>query len=548
MPLILKLRTYFFGFKSYKKGLIIHLSFLFFYSFLFIGVYYLLRLKSDSVDLKAYHQVKLSQFLVLVMITHLLSLIYFRWNQFLNLIKEYFTEKGSPYNLAIFRMLFFFNLGGHFLYYTSNIEIAWTYLPNSSRVGLPFIGWLITNLPINPNLYFACSIIAGILCWLICIGVFTRYAIIVLLPFALYVLGVPMFYGKMSHYHILLWVPILFSLVPIADVWSIDAYIRKKKNIHVITEPHLKYFLPFKLLWLQLSIIYGFAGIIKLWDCGFDWALSDSMINQMRWEWVEHYDKVPDFRLDNYPVLAKIGGLCVIYFELLYFLLIIKPKGRIWAFMGTYALHRLCGYFMYIDFTNLRLVAASYINWQKITQSFKNKFSRTIEITEDISGDTLMSILKKEKVKIVFISGVIFISINFICSCFKIHSYPFSSYPTYSGIVKNEIKTIRMQAVLLDDKIIDVKLLGEKANFRWETIRPYEIRIAEAFNSNDSLLVKNKLTEYWQLWRNNVKGLEKVVRIDMYLETSSIIPEERHIILKSEFLTTIYPLEIIKIN
>lgn len=536
MNILSTLHKKIFQFKDCNNGLVIHLGLLALYSSLFILVYYIHLLKIEEDSIKAYHQVKLSQCLVVVMIIHLLSLIYFRWQQFILLIKEYFTEKGSPYNLAIFRILFFCKLAEHFFLQTKNIEISWTYLPDSSRVGLPFISWLVYHLPINPELYSFLSIVAGTLCLLICIGFFTRYAILLLLPIAFYVLGVPMFYGKISHYHILLWVPLLFSLVPIADVWSVDAFIRKKRKIVISVEPHLKYFLPFKILWLQFSIIYCFAGIVKLWDCGLDWALSDSMINQMRWEWVEHYDKVPYFRLDNYPILAKLGGLGVIYFELLYFLLIIKPKGRIWAFIGGYSLHKICGYFMYIDFYHLRLVASSYINWQKIIKFIKNKFAPVIEHNVEYSTDSLMKILKKEKLKISFLIGITLISINFLFSCFKIHSYPFSSYPTYSAIIKGEIQIIKMEAYDSHNKKVDVKLLGEKAQYRWENIRPHEMRIAELFDKKDSTILQAKLNEYWQLWCNNVKGLEDVKKIDMYLETTSIVPEKRNIILSRAYL------------
>ncbi len=541
MKLLPSIYQFLFGFNTYKRGLIIHLSLLFFYSLFFIGAYFLLRLIVEPPDLKAYRQVQLSQLLVICMIMHLLTLMYFRWEQLVALVKEYFTEKGSPYNLAIFRILFFFKLGGHFLFQTLFFEIAWTHLPDSSRVSLPLIGWMVQNIPINPTLYAIFSVIAGVLCWLICIGLFTRQAALLLLPFAFYVLGVPMFFGKMNHYHILFWVPLLLCLAPMTDVWSVDAWIRKKRNRFISVEPHMKYFLSFKLMWLVLAIIYVFAGIIKLWDCGLDWALSDSMINQMRWEWVENYDRVPRFRLDNYPVLAKLSGMAVIYFELLYFLLLIKPKGRIWALIGGFSLHKLCGYFMYIDFADLRLVAASYIDWPKIKAFFTNKFKPLQVKKETLNENKLLVILKKEKLKPAFIIGLILITMNFILSACRINSFPFSSYPTYSAIIKDEIKVIRLDAFTADNKKVDVKQLGIKENFRWENIRQFEMRIADAFENKDSMAVRNKIEEYWMLWRNNVKNLDNITRVDMFLETSSIVPERRKEILKTEFVGTVNP-------
>ena len=542
MQVVSILKKQLYQFETYKSGLKIHLALLAVYSLVFIGVYYMMRLEVEPDDIKAYHQRQLSKGLLITMLLQLLSLIYFRWPQFLLLIKEYFTEKGSPYNLAVFRIIFFFTLGGRFLFHSPKHDVIWTYLPDSSRVGLPFMNWFVQSIPISPVLFNVCSITAGVLCWLVCFGLFTKRAAILVLPFAFYVLGVPMFFGKISHYHILMWVPILLALAPMADVLSFDALIKKRiKKVTSKHENHLKYLFPFKIIWLVLAIIYGFAGAIKLWDCGLDWALSDSVVNQMQWEWVEHYDKVPGFRIDRYPVLAKLGGLSVIYFELLYFLLLIKPAGRIWAFVGAYSFHKICGYFMYIDFADLRQVALTYINWDKASVFIKNKFKPVQKKVDDVDPRKTLDILKYEKLMLPFFIGMLFIVINFTFSVFRIHSYPFSSYPTYSAIIKDKIKVIRMKALTEDGKEVNVKQLGIDAKFRWENIRNYEVRIAESFEQGDTNLVNVKLKEYWQLWKNNVSGLDNVIRVELFLETTSIVPEKRKEVLRSDFLGVVYP-------
>lgn len=539
MALFSQLIRFFFGFRTYKRGLAIHLLFLLFYSLCFIGVYYFLGCKIHEESTRAYYQRVLSKYLVACMVLHLLLLIAARRKQFALLAKEYFTEKGSAMNLAVFRIMFFFMLAGHFSYVPTTAEISWTYLPHSSRVDLPYMGWLVQNIPIGPLIFQVCAYTSGLLCLLICVGLFTRYALWALIPLAFYVLGVPMFFGKVSHYHILFWLPVFLCFSPVADVWSLDALMRKKRNIVISTSPHIKYILPFKILWLQLAIIYVFAGIIKLWDGGLDWALSESMVNQMEWEWVENYDKVPGFRLDLYPVLAKIGGLCIIYFELLYFLFIIKPSGRIWAFLGAFSLHKLAGYFMYIDFINLRLVQLSYVNWNNMYNRVVLKIKEHRPDDELASTQSTWTTLKAEKVMPTFIVGMIFISLNFVFSALKINSFPFSSYPTYSGIVPNKVQLLRMDAFDSNGVKVDVKAVGSRSGFRWENIRPFEQRIAEIYERKDSVLLKTKLNEYWLLWVYSVPQLKAVTKVDMYLETTSIVPERRKEILKSEYLGTV---------
>jgi hypothetical protein len=529
-----------FEFDSYKRGLTIHLSALFLYSCIFLGIYFVITRTILPDNYKFYYQLILSKLLVVSILGHAALLIVLRWNAFAGLIKAYFTEPGAPYNLAIFRILFFIVLSGQFVFLNATVQVSWTYLPASSRVSLPFMGWLIHHLPINTVLYTTLSYLGGILSLMICLGLFTRYALLMLLPVAFYVLGIPMFFGKMSHDHIWLWVPMILCFSPVSDVLSLDAYFRKNKQ-NTPAHPHTKYMLPFKILWIQLAIMYTVAGFVKLWDCGLDWALSDSMVNQMQWEWVEHYDLVPWLRIDHYPLIARLGGLSVIYFEILYVLLILKPSGRIWALLGGFSLHKLAGYFMYIDFSSLRLCGLSYINWHKLLTFLGVQFKEPADIPSETDVNTAWHDLKSGITRYTFWLGTGLVAINFLCSAFKIHSFPFSSYPTYSAIVKNTIKIIRMDAYDPQGVLINVKEMGEKANFRWESFRPYEAKIEAVFAQQDSTALHEKMEEYWMMWRNNVKGLDAATRVDMYLESSSIVPEERHKVTRTEYIGTIYP-------
>jgi len=533
---------------TYNRRLWLHLLILFFTSVFFISIYFVLGTRGYQEDIRSYYQLILSRALLLAMVVHLILVVSIKWPSMLTLLREYFTEKGSAFNLAIFRIIFFGILGGHFLFYCSKIQISWAYLPYASRVELPFIGWFIQAIPISPEIYLLSSIIAGLLSLLVCVGLFGRFAVIALLPFAFYSLGVPMFYGKISHYHILFWIPLIFCFSPMNDRISLDNLIKGKLGRAPKTEFKAQYMLPFKLLWIQLAIIYLFAGVIKLWDNGLDWALSDSMIFQMQLEWVENYDKAPRFRIDHYPWLAKLGGLMVIYFELLYFLLILKPKGRIWAFIGAFSFHKIAGYFMYIDFENLRMIHLSYLNFDFFIQRLKSQKNglRGIVNENKREFEDIRIFFKSKLTKFTFGIGLTVVVINFIFSLTKTHSYPFSSYPTYSAIVKNELPIIRMDVFDSQNNMMDVKKIGQKNKFRWENIRPYELRISKMYEDHDTLAIKPKLEEYWLLWRNNNPELMEALVVDMYLEVTELAPEKRNIILKSSYLGRVYPQELNK--
>src|SRR5690606_29975785 len=86
------------------------------------------------------------------------------------------------------------------------------------------------------------------------------------------------------------------------------------------------------------------------WDSGFDWALSRSMVNQVQLEWLQHYDKIPFFRIDLYPALLYLGGMLVIAFELAYIFLLLKKHWRWFAVAGGVLMHSLINTFLYIQF------------------------------------------------------------------------------------------------------------------------------------------------------------------------------------------------------
>ncbi|MBI3519096.1 MAG: hypothetical protein HY062_07030 [Bacteroidetes bacterium] len=181
------------------------------------------------------------------------------------------------------------------------------------------------------------------------------------------------------------------------------------------------------------------------------------------------------------------------------------------------------------------MVAISYIPWDKIG----NRIYKKIKLPNSQIIGNINPLLGDKKYYYAFISASILVVTNFLFSTFKVHSYPFSSYPTYSSIVTDRIKTVEMVAYDSKQQIINVKELGKKAEFRWENIRPYEVRISECFEKGNEISLKSKLNEYWLLWKNNVSGLNDVKRIDLFLLTSSIIPEKRNEIIEKTYLGTL---------
>lgn len=529
--------TRLFNIQNYYKGFAIHIGVMLFYVSLYVIVYYIMEANIEDVETFMWQQKLVSKLLIVTILTHAASFFMFKKEQTIQTIKEFIFEKSSAYNLAIFRIIFFILLINTFKNEVFGSFMQWSHLPDSAKVGLPFIGWLIDWLPITPEIYNTMGIIGLVLAFSGLLGFGTKWTLKLYIPIALYLWGIPCFYGKLNHHHIIVWIPIIFAFSRCSDVLSVDALLRKIRGKFKKPEWSVAYGLPFKVMWLLLGIIYCCSGFHKLWDTGLFWALSENLTRQIQLEWIENYDVISAFRIDQYPTLLKIGGIGVILFEITYPLLLLKPATRILNFLGSWSLHLTAGYFMNIDFAYLRRIHFSLFNWEKWWNWIRRKNISIPKTTEDhISDPKEWNSLKKYTITYV---GMILIGANLSLGILGISSWPFSAYPAYSGIVNENVQIIQMNAIDTNGNEVNVKEIGKGANFRWENIRPFEERIAEAIEKNDTIHLQDKLQAYWKLWNTKVDGLNEVRSVEMYLQKTSLIPEERNIILDSIYLGTI---------
>jgi hypothetical protein len=328
----------------------------------------------------------------------------------------------------------------------------------------------------------------------------------------------------------------VLAFSPCADVLSMDAFLRKKRGVEPSVAPNLAYMLPFKIIWLLLAVIYCCSGFHKLWDTGLYWALSENITNQIQLEWVEQYDAVRAFRIDQYPIVLRILSVGVILMEILYPLLIVKAGTRIFALFSAWALHLSAGYFLYIDFIHLRLVHLSYINWNRMGKWLRRKKASLDDFPKYGNREQIF------KMPLLYVGGSM-VAINLVFGILQINSWPFSSYPSYSSIVKNEVSLVGIHALDANNRPVDVKKIAQSQDFRWENIRPFEERIAERVSSNDTSGLQGMLDDYWLLWTSKVRGLHQIRSVEMVLLTTPIQPERRHLVLDSVYLGKVQVLQ-----
>jgi hypothetical protein len=480
-------------------------------------------------------QFSISRIFIIVLFITISGFIFSNFNLVKSRYKSFIFSKSSPYSLALFRIFLFYNATKWYREYGIT-KIFW--FESTDKASLPYMGWFIHSFDLTVSQYqFICTI--GIIsATFIIFGLFTRWMLILHAIVCFLIIASPNFYGKLSHNQILIWIPWILTFSRCYDVWSLDALWKKYKGKKYDTSPKSDYGIPIKIIWLHFGIIYFFAGVYKLWHAGFDWALSDSMLNQILTEWVQHYDWKPEIRVDHYPNVVKLGGLFVILFELAFPFLLFKFRTRIIAILGGLTLHKSAGYFMKIGFEKLQSLYVFFINWDWIFHKFhllsrlaKNKF-----ISNDIASNQKeiyfkSILLNKNKAfepfygKKALYSGLFILSMNFFCGMFAIHSYPFSAYPSYSSLVKSEINLLHFEGFDKDGVRIDVLEEAQKVNFRREDYTIFENKIIYLWE-NDSDLEK-QILEYWKIWHLKIPKLKEITTLKVYYHKTPLIPERR---------------------
>ena len=311
-------------------------------------------------------RIKISRGIFIGICIQLLILAVQKRRYLLKTIREFFTGTTHPINLAIFRIVLF---GLIFQFSISRI-VSFSELPKELLFPPRGSEWLISLIPINATVAQTVSWLLKICSFTAMIGLFTRTSAWLTAILGVYVLGIPQFYGKVDHYHHILWFAAILAASRCADVLSLDAVFMswKRADRGEVEPPSLStvYALPLRFVWLLFGMMYFFPGFWKLWHSGFDWAFSDNLKYQLYTKWLQLDGWMPLFRLDRYPVLYKLSALGSIVFEMTFILLIIWPATRYIAAVGGLIFHNMTALLMNISFLALQKCYVAFFDWNAI--------------------------------------------------------------------------------------------------------------------------------------------------------------------------------------
>ena len=276
----------------------------------------------------------------------------------------FFCSPAEPLNLAVFRIVVFTCLL-RTLHHTDYVHLA--EMPAALRVAphgyehvwqwIPFdLAWVVGVRRVA--LVAGCAALIG---WM------TRSAAAVTCVCAVYLLGLPGWFGKINHVnHHLVWFSALLAAAPSGDALGIDAvhaaWRRADRADLAPPSAGAAYALPIRVAWLLIGVIYFFPGMWKLLACPA-WLDSDSMRYLMYEHWAsKHF--LPAVRIDRYPLLCSLGGLATIVFELSFVFTLLFPWLRRLAVLGGIAFHWLTKVYLQIFFRNLLVCYAVFVDWQ----------------------------------------------------------------------------------------------------------------------------------------------------------------------------------------
>jgi len=397
------------------------------------------------------------------------------WGAIKSTFKNYFSEEDSPFNIAIFRIIFFLFI----LTYIDQKQIFWfSQLP--SDLMFPPVGMkhLLSVIPVTPDLAHKAMILFIGFSFFAMIGCFARTSSFLAAISGIYVLGIPQFYGKVDHYNHLIWLMLILSVSRCADVLSIDSIWKAIRDADQGLEPKnqnsVAYALPLRFIWLLMGMVYFFPGFWKLFRTPWYWAWSDNLKYHMYFQWHEIGGSLPFFRLDQHPFLYKMCGLGVISFELAFVFLVLFPILRPLAAISGILFHSLIRVFMQFGFIHLEICYLSFINWaglfaeigkwiikEPLTVRYDGKskqYQRMIAVWSKF--DIFQRIVFSDKIRaskktphdrlLLKFTGIALLLINFIFGFREtISGWPFACYPTFSQVFTKAIsQTITPNGVM----------------------------------------------------------------------------------------------------
>jgi predicted DCC family thiol-disulfide oxidoreductase YuxK len=288
-----------------------------------------------------------------------------------NAIRRFFSEPGSAFDLAVFRLIFYATALA--LVDTPEDQVEhYAALPRGLMFPPTGSGWLAKHIPLSATLVQTSYWILVGASVLAAVGLFTRIASVVFLLAATYYLTIPQLFGKVNHYHIVVWVAAVLAVSRTADVFSLDSVIQAKRHPHpaaaLVPTPSRAYARPIRLTWLFLGIGYLGPGLWKYRTAGIEWASASNMRAILYDKWYELGNYRPFIPVDKSGLLLTLGALMTLGFEITFIALLWNRYTRLLAAAMGLFFHTMTNLTMRIPFYWSMILYTSFVEWDRISR------------------------------------------------------------------------------------------------------------------------------------------------------------------------------------
>lgn len=290
--------------------------------------------------------------------------------QVVGAIRRFFAEPGSAFNLAVFRFVFYGTALAVALVPPHTAE-HFAALPRGLMVSPAGFSLVSSFFPISVTLVeiaFWLAVAASICA---AVGLFTRVSSVVFLVAVTYYLTIPQIFGKVVHYHTIVWVAALLAVSRTSDVLSVDSVIRARRvrNRNLAPpQPSVAYARPIKLTWLFLAVSYLGPGLWKYRTAGLDWASASNMRAILYDKWYGLGGYRPFIPVDRSGVLLTLGGLMTLAFELGFILLIWQRYTRVLAAVMGLFFHAMNVVTLSIRFYWAMILYVTFVDWERFSR------------------------------------------------------------------------------------------------------------------------------------------------------------------------------------
>jgi predicted DCC family thiol-disulfide oxidoreductase YuxK len=288
-----------------------------------------------------------------------------------NAIRRYFSEPGSAFNLAVFRLIFYSTALALVNLPEEQVE-HYASLPRGLIVAPAGLGFVAKHLPISTALVdvsYTVSVAASIFA---AIGLFTRIASVAFLVAATYYLTIPQLFGKVNHYHIVVWVAAVLAVSRTADALSLDSIIQAKRQslgAAALNPPaHRAYSRPIRITWLFLGVGYLGPGLWKYRTAGLEWTSASNMRAILYDKWYELGHYRPFIPVEKSGLLLTLGALTTLGFEITFLFLIWNRYTRMLAAAMGLFFHTMTNLTMRIPFYWSMILYTSFVDWDRISR------------------------------------------------------------------------------------------------------------------------------------------------------------------------------------